>query len=435
MHVRVEGCADRPEGLSASPLVGLLEGSAQGAPDVGQKGHQILLGQGTRHIERTDVDSAPATLLQNPLDPVTVGEGKLPGCFRTPGREVRQKRCRGALGGRHERILGGASPGDAQELGPLSGRAAQVRKGLSRVLEEHDAETRDNLVEARRLERMDLGVSLDEAGRRSLALGPGLGGGDHRRGDVDAGRAAARSQSPRHGNGGAAGTAADVQDPTRDRAVPRESLDEEVLKGLEHLIERRLGIDPGASGRAIPQRRLIVIGLVHGIHARPLSLALELRWRHCATSSRLEVKRVGNLDIAQVARRSGIPASALRFYEERGLIASIGRRGQRRLFEPAVLDRLALIALGRQAGFSLSEIARMFAPDGRPSIDRRMLMAKTEELDRTIRKLTTMRDGLRHAAACPAPSHMECPTFRQYLRAAAAGAREGRRTKTARIRA
>jgi DNA-binding transcriptional MerR regulator len=87
-----------------------------------------------------------------------------------------------------------------------------------------------------------------------------------------------------------------------------------------------------------------------------------------------------------------------------------------------VLDRLALIGLGRAAGFSLDEIARMFTPDGRPRIDRKMLSAKAKELDRTIRRLSAMRDSLRHAAACPAPSHMECPTFRRYLRAAASGA-------------
>ena len=125
------------------------------------------------------------------------------------------------------------------------------------------------------------------------------------------------------------------------------------------------------------------------------------------------------MDIAVVAKKSGLPASTLRFYEEKGLIASVGRRGLRRLFEPAVLERLALIALGRAAGFSLDEIALMFAPDGRPQIDRRVLAAKADELDATIEKLRTMRDGLRHAAACRAPSHMECPTFRSILRAVA----------------
>jgi hypothetical protein len=44
-----------------------------------------------------------------------------------------------------------------------------------------------------------------------------------------------------------------------------------------------------------------------------------------------------------------------------------------------------------------------------------MLAAKADELDAMIRKLSAMRDGLRHAAACPAPSHMECPTFRRIL--------------------
>lgn len=136
------------------------------------------------------------------------------------------------------------------------------------------------------------------------------------------------------------------------------------------------------------------------------------------------------MDITEVARRSGLPASTLRFYEEKGLIASIGRRGLRRVFDPNVLERLALITLGRSASFSLDEIALMFAPDGRPRVDRQMLAAKAEELDRTIRKLTEMRDGLRHAAACRAPSHMECPTFRRILRAAsgAIGARRTGRT-------
>lgn len=136
-----------------------------------------------------------------------------------------------------------------------------------------------------------------------------------------------------------------------------------------------------------------------------------------------------DLDINEVAKRAGVPASTLRYYEEKGLITSVGRRGLRRLFDPKVLERLALIALGRAAGFALDEIARMFAPDGKPRIDRRMLTAKAEELDRTIRKLSGLRDSLRHAAACPAPSHMECPTFRRLLRAAASRAIGPRRKK------
>ena len=127
-----------------------------------------------------------------------------------------------------------------------------------------------------------------------------------------------------------------------------------------------------------------------------------------------------NLDIATVAKRSGIPASALRYYEEKGLIRSLGRMGLRRVFAPQVLERLALISLGRAAGFSLDEMSGMFAPDGRPRIDKRLLVAKADELDRTIRKLSAIREGLRHAAVCRAPSHMECPTFQRILRTTAA---------------
>jgi DNA-binding transcriptional MerR regulator len=140
---------------------------------------------------------------------------------------------------------------------------------------------------------------------------------------------------------------------------------------------------------------------------------------------------VATLDINEVARRTGIPASTLRYYEEKGLIASVGRRGLRRVFEGRVLERLALVALGTAAGFSLDDIARMFTSGARPRIDRGMLSRKAGELDATIAKLSAMRDGLRHAAACPAPSHLECPTFRRLMRAAAAGALGTRRKRPA----
>ena len=127
------------------------------------------------------------------------------------------------------------------------------------------------------------------------------------------------------------------------------------------------------------------------------------------------------LDIGEVTERTGVPVSTLRYYEERGLIASVGRRGLRRQFTADVVDRLALIALGRAAGFSLDEIAGMFSADGRPLIDRVALLSKADQLDDTIRRMTAMRDGLRHTAACKAPSHLECPSFQRLLRAAAAG--------------
>ena len=137
------------------------------------------------------------------------------------------------------------------------------------------------------------------------------------------------------------------------------------------------------------------------------------------------------MDIAEVAKRSGVRASTLRYYEEKGLIASVGRDGLRRRFAPGVLDQLALIALGQVAGFSLDEIRRMFSPDGTPAIDRRMLAAKADEVDRTIVRLRAMSRGLRHAAECPARTHTDCPTFQRLLRAASSGTLERRRAARA----
>ena len=127
------------------------------------------------------------------------------------------------------------------------------------------------------------------------------------------------------------------------------------------------------------------------------------------------------MDISEVVKHSGIASSVLRYYEERGLIASIGRRGLRRQFDPSVLERLALIGLGCAAGFSLDEVKLMFAPNGQLHVDRQALEIKADELDSTIRKLSAMRDGLRRAAVCPATSHMECPTFRCIVKKVSSG--------------
>ena len=120
------------------------------------------------------------------------------------------------------------------------------------------------------------------------------------------------------------------------------------------------------------------------------------------------------IDIGEVARRSGLTTATLRYYEAQGLISSCARHGLRR----QLLQQLAMIALGRTAGFSLAEIRQMFGDDGALEVDRQALASKADALDRSIRRLTTLREGLRHAAQCPAPRHMDCLKFQQILRAA-----------------
>ena len=137
------------------------------------------------------------------------------------------------------------------------------------------------------------------------------------------------------------------------------------------------------------------------------------------------------MDIAEVAKRSGLRASTLRYYEEKGLIQSVGQPGERRRFAPGVMDQLALIALGQSAGFSLDDIRSMFLPSGEPNIDRQLLSSKADELDTMVKRLKAMSNGLRHAAACPAASHAQCPSFQRLLKAAADGALERQQRRSA----
>ena len=132
------------------------------------------------------------------------------------------------------------------------------------------------------------------------------------------------------------------------------------------------------------------------------------------------------MDIAEVAKRSGLRASTLRYYEEKGLIQSVGQPGERRRFAPGVMDQLALIALGQSAGFSLDDIRSMFLPSGEPNIDRQLLSSKADELDTMVKRLKAMSNGLRHAAGAAPPPAARCaaadaPALRQRRLSAAAG--------------
>ena len=124
------------------------------------------------------------------------------------------------------------------------------------------------------------------------------------------------------------------------------------------------------------------------------------------------------VDIGALSKTSGVPTSTLRYYEEVGLIKSVGRNGLRRQYSEDTFVQLALISLGKTAGFSLEEINGMFDKDRKPNLPRPTLHQRADDLDLQIRRMTTLRNALRHVAECPAPSHMSCPRFRKLLRVA-----------------
>ncbi|MGE8687796.1 MAG: helix-turn-helix domain-containing protein [Achromobacter sp.] len=124
------------------------------------------------------------------------------------------------------------------------------------------------------------------------------------------------------------------------------------------------------------------------------------------------------LDIGVLSKRSGVPASTLRYYEEVGLIQPRARHGLRRQYGEETLTQLMLVFLGKTAGFSLEEIREMFDKDGTPNLPRALLHERADALEHQIRRLSALKETLRHVADCPAPSHMQCPNFQKLLRVA-----------------
>ena len=124
------------------------------------------------------------------------------------------------------------------------------------------------------------------------------------------------------------------------------------------------------------------------------------------------------VDIGALSKTSGVPTSTLRYYEEVGLIQPLSRKGLRRQYSEDTQVQLALISLGKAAGFSLEEINGMFDKNRNPDLPRSTLSQRADELDRQVRRMTTLSSLLRHVAECPAPSHMACPRFRKLLRVA-----------------
>lgn len=97
------------------------------------------------------------------------------------------------------------------------------------------------------------------------------------------------------------------------------------------------------------------------------------------------------MTIGQVAKRSGFAASAIRFYEEAGVLPRAARAGGRRIYDVAVLERLAVVERAKACGFSLEETRRLFfgfregsSPTERWQAMARRKLAELEEMERKI---------------------------------------------------
>ena len=116
--------------------------------------------------------------------------------------------------------------------------------------------------------------------------------------------------------------------------------------------------------------------------------------------------------IGEVAERAGIAASAIRFYESEALIPRARRRNGRRVYEPSILDRLALIELAKAAGFRIAEIKQLLGafrsktPPGERW--RTLARGKRVELERRIAEAEQMKSVLETLMACECPTLDDC---------------------------
>jgi DNA-binding transcriptional MerR regulator len=140
---------------------------------------------------------------------------------------------------------------------------------------------------------------------------------------------------------------------------------------------------------------------------------------------------MGSINISQLSKKSGIPASTLRYYEEKNLIKSIGRNGLKRVFDTYVLEQLAFIALGQRAGFSLEQIKSMLTTKGKFEVNREKLREKADEIATHVKQLTAVQRCLEHASECSAETHSECDKFQKLLRVASKD--QVRKGKTQRV--
>lgn len=110
------------------------------------------------------------------------------------------------------------------------------------------------------------------------------------------------------------------------------------------------------------------------------------------------------MTIGEVARKSGFAASAIRYYEETGVLPNPGRRGGRRQYDASVLERLAVLERGKACGFSLEEMRILFHgfPAGVPPSERWQVLArrKLAELEELSRKIKKTRELLSRPCAC-----------------------------------
>lgn len=115
------------------------------------------------------------------------------------------------------------------------------------------------------------------------------------------------------------------------------------------------------------------------------------------------------LTIGELAERVGVATSALRYYEEVGLLEPTERRAGRRHYHGSAVEVVGTILLLRDVGFTITEIGQLYSTRADRAVQRTLLRRKLEELSRKAAKIDIARQALEHGLNCPAPDIITCP--------------------------
>jgi DNA-binding transcriptional MerR regulator len=128
------------------------------------------------------------------------------------------------------------------------------------------------------------------------------------------------------------------------------------------------------------------------------------------------------LTIGELARRTGAAPSALRYYEEIGLLAPPVRVSGQRRYAPDAVGLVGAVLFLADVGFTLAEIEQLMAARATdPSSWRELARRKLAELDERIAEAQAARVAVEHALACPRDDIVTCPNFQEVVRLRLAG--------------
>ena len=128
------------------------------------------------------------------------------------------------------------------------------------------------------------------------------------------------------------------------------------------------------------------------------------------------------LTIGELARRAGVAPSALRYWEDLGLLPPPARISGQRRYPQSALERVGIILLLGEVGFTLAE-QKAFMASRAVALDdwQRLARRKLAELDDQIAKAQTAREAIDHALRCPHQDILKCPNFASVIAARLTG--------------